>query len=116
MVVCGCLKVEQSMLTQNAQRCRNSALLKMGHRRHRLLSDALAVAGIKVTLVGVIGGGPWVIYGSKETLRIVVDKVWEAVDNDSSGEIALDMVFEVLVLDKACDVIALEEVVGSIGL
>ena len=41
----------------------------------RLLSDVLAVAGIRVTLLGVIGGGLWVIDGSKETLRIAVDKV-----------------------------------------
>jgi hypothetical protein len=34
------------------------------------------------------------------------------VDNDASGEVACDMVFEVLVLDKAFDVIALEKVVG----
>jgi hypothetical protein len=70
------------------------------------------VAGIRVTLLGVIGGGLWVIDGSKETLRIVVDKDWEVVDNVSPGEVAFDMVFAVLVLDKAFDVIALDEVVG----
>jgi hypothetical protein len=70
------------------------------------------VAGIRVTLLGVIGGGLWVIDGSKETLRIAVDKDWEVVDNVSPGEVAFDMVFAVLVLDKAFDVIALDEVVG----
>ena len=70
------------------------------------------MAGIKVVLLGTIGGGLWVIDGSKETLRVLVDTVLEAVVTDPFREVAWDMVFKVSSLEKVFDVVDLEKIVG----
>ena len=73
------------------------------------------MAGSKVILLGTLGGGLWVIDGSKETLRVLVDTVLEAVVNDPFREVAWDMafkIFKVSSLEKVFDVVDLEKIVG----